>query len=647
VSLVFAATKPQSRLELFLMIAVLALVAVTPLGHEGTSGPVFIAYRLLLVSIICGFLYSFRYKEDPEICPIFVSLCGIYLVLMLVSLLLNSGSRFDGFYIWYQTALLGAGFLTIAAGTREWSAKLKRVVLYGIVVIDLAYFAAALIIGRRPFLVSFVNPNYYASFLLVGFSVAVAATLFETRRRLRISGGAAAILLYYGMTQAWSRGATMAAIAVAMLATIRFCRERKLSRAAIAVILAIVVAAGAVASPVLVRKFLDRGNIDPYNYQRPKIWLAALQIIGAHPLLGVGPGEFYYISKRYSPPVEGTIARYLKRPAIAHSEYLQYAAEAGLPAALLLFTLAGYLVRTAFQRVRRMSPNDRLFQEAAILVAIGLGLHALVDNNWTTPVMAAGLIVFALGDVLPLRDWHFPLRWSPRLLVSTAALLVIVVIHGILVPGLAVSLNQAGEAAYSRQDLERAESMHRLAAALAPANTILLTNAGMVYLDRFITSHNSHWLDAAERLFDEAAATNPNADQPLHYLERVEIQRLTGDPLRDRPIHRRIIEVNRRLLVIDPVNPFVRRNLAEALYNIGDRQGAEGELRRALSYEPNYVPAYLRLAEWFMEAGDTARSEQYRQRGMAVAVKYRNEKPTEAYESLLLGRPASPAAEIR
>ena len=33
--------------------------------------------------------------------------------------------------------------------------------------------------------------------------------------------------------------------------------------------------------------------------------------------MGIGPGEFYNVSKRFSPPVEGTIARYLKRPAIA------------------------------------------------------------------------------------------------------------------------------------------------------------------------------------------------------------------------------------------------------------------------------------------------------------------------------------------
>ena len=101
----------------------------------------------------------------------------------------------------------------------------------------------------------------------------------------------------------------------------------------------------------------------------------------------------------------------------------------------------------------------------------------------------------------------------------------------------------------------------------------------------------------------------------------------------------RIIAIDRDILRIDPVNPFARKNLAEALYNVGDHEGAELELNRALEFEPNYIPAYLRLSDWFNESGDPARSDEYRQRGIAVAVKYQNEKTSEPYESLLLGRP--------
>src|SRR5262249_55628965 len=131
----------------------------------------------------------------------------------------------------------------------------------------------------------------------------------------------------------------------------------------------------------------------------------------------------------------------------------------------------------------------------------------------------------------------------------------------------------------------------------------------------------------------------PNSDQPGHDLERVLIQRLTGDATRDKVVHLRIIDVDRQILTIDPVNPFVRKNLAEALYNVGDHESAERELNRALEFEPNYIPAYLRLSDWFQESGDVLRGTEYRRRGIDVAMKYQNEKTSELYESLLLGRP--------
>src|SRR5262249_36871208 len=153
----------------------------------------------------------------------------------------------------------------------------------------------------------------------------VAIALFEQTKLARIAAVPAALFLYYGMTQAWSRGATLAAMGVVAVGVIRFAKKRGLPRAAATIVVAGALIAAALLSPTLLRKFLDRGEIDPYNYQRPQLWMSALHVINDHPILGVGFGEFYYASKRFSPPVEGVVARYLKRPAIAHNEFLQYA----------------------------------------------------------------------------------------------------------------------------------------------------------------------------------------------------------------------------------------------------------------------------------------------------------------------------------
>ncbi|PYS39048.1 MAG: hypothetical protein DMG14_15465 [Acidobacteria bacterium] len=90
---------------------------------------------------------------------------------------------------------------------------------------------------------------------------------------------------------------------------------------------------------------------------------------------------------------------------------------------------------------------------------------------------------------------------------------------------------------------------------------------------------------------------------------------------------------------VDPFNPFVRKNLAEALYITGQRNEAEYELARALEFEPNYVPGYLTIARWKNEQDNSEQGQQYLQKAIAVVTKYKDFKTNEPYEALLLGRP--------
>src|SRR6185295_14913229 len=142
---------------------------------------------------------------------------------------------------------------------------------------------------------------------------------------------------------------------------------------------------------------------------------------------GVGLSRYYYFAKQFTPAVEGTIARRAKWPNIAHSEYLQYTAEFGIPGALLLFATGGYLALLAWRRANKATtPETSIPQEAAILTAAALSVHALVDNNWTVPVMAAGLAVISQADLLPYRDGiRYPLQsplWRTALVLLFAAI---------------------------------------------------------------------------------------------------------------------------------------------------------------------------------------------------------------------------------
>jgi tetratricopeptide (TPR) repeat protein len=489
-----------------------------------------------------------------------------------------------------------------------------------------------------------VNEDYFATYLLIGVAASVAGAIYAVSPKCRFLCAAAGGLLMFGIIRTASRGAILAAIAMFVVAAIRarqrIPRQVWLFTALIGLILAVKY------SPDLISKFLDRNQSDPYNYARILVWKSSLKVIAEKPLLGVGFGQFVHISKRFSFPVEGQVARYLKRIGMAHSEYLQHMAELGIPAALFLFCLLGYLMFQVWKRTATAWNENRCFHEAAILTAIGVAAHALVDNCWTIPVTAASLSVVSLADPLPLVPRKTPHQWRPLEFVLVAGLMAVIYVHSLIIPALGLHYNDLGHRAFDRDDLANAERFHKTALEIVPHHPIFLDNLGTVYLHRFLKTREPQSLELARAYFDRAITASPRALEPHLHMEAALIRSISGDDKLDTSVHKAILENDVQLLAIDPYLPFPRKNLAGAYYSLGQLDQAFAEMQRALDYEPNYVPAYLVMASWYAERGDTLKSDQYTAIGLAIVNKYRNFKPKEIYENILLGRPEPATANM-
>ena len=632
----------RDRHELAAFISLVLLVAVTPAGKEATHPLVLTIYRTLLLAIVVSYAAFTDRSRLPRLSPAFtVGVVGVIAV-MLISILRWQGSSFEGFYVFYEKVLFIAAFVALAHSAAGRSSAWKYSILGAVVLIEAAYIAGALVLAKRPLLGPFVNPNYLGSFVLPGLAICAATVLLASSTRLRIAAAGLGLFLYYGIGQTASRGATLAGMALLALAGFRAARRRGISLVRIVLAASLLLTVTVAFNPALVRKFVDRGEHDPYNYQRVNVWLGTLRLIGDYPLTGVGLGHFSYVAKLYTPPVESTIARYRRWPNIAHSEYLQYMAEIGVPGALLLFGLGAGLFVLAWRRSGQGDSENRIVQESALLAATGLAVHALVDNNWTAPVMAVGLVVISQADLLPYGSEATPARRSPTWRHAFALLVLGVWLDAALIPSIGLYLNERGHQAHKEKDFERAELNHRYALAILPRHPVLLDNLGIVYLDEFMKTKKPEYLERAEFLFEDSMAENPHFDVPAGHLESTLMQRLTQDPQRDRPIHKRIIETDQHLLRANPFNPFIRKNLAEAFYYIGDRDRACEELLQAIALEPNYVSAYLRLADWYEEAGRVEESARYRNHAIQVVNFYKDKRTTDPFDDLLLGRPPSP-----
>jgi tetratricopeptide (TPR) repeat protein len=266
-----------------------------------------------------------------------------------------------------------------------------------------------------------------------------------------------------------------------------------------------------------------------------------------------------------------------------------------------------------------------------------------VDNCWTIPVTASALVVLSLADPLPhalstaKRDTHR--RWRAPQLVFAGAAIALVYVFSMLIPGLGLYYNDAGHKAYDRSDFAEAERLHLAAIRIVSNHPLFLDNLGMVYLQQAIERREPRLLEPARAYFARAISASPQSLDPHIHMETVLTRLMSGDPARDQELYREIIKVDTELLEIDPFVPFARKNLAGAYYNLGQWDHAMKELQRAIDYEPNYVPGYLQMANWYGEHGDPVASRRYTEAALSIVNKYRNFKPTEAYEGVLLGRP--------
>ncbi len=165
---------------------------------------------------------------------------------------------------------------------------------------------------------------------------------------------------------------------------------------------------------------------------RIEFWREALVAFGTDPVVGAGYGRVASTSVGRI-PVQWAVSP------LAHSGPLQALGEGGLLLAVPLLALLGAAALGLLRRLRRtfdLERPDALVLRAAVVVALLLGAHALVDTDWSYPALAAqaaAVTGIALGVPLPSR--------GPR--VRPAAGLVCVLL-------LAAALGGVGAAAWGQ-----------------------------------------------------------------------------------------------------------------------------------------------------------------------------------------------------
>ena len=118
---------------------------------------------------------------------------------------------------------------------------------------------------------------------------------------------------------------------------------------------------------------------------RSEYWKETLPLIAAYPLTGVGLGAFergFYAFQKVEPMLAIDYA---------HNDYLQVAAELGLPAFAIALCFAGWITRRAFRGALNFGSTDWELRVGLFASLLSIAIHSFVDFNLYIPANAMAL----------------------------------------------------------------------------------------------------------------------------------------------------------------------------------------------------------------------------------------------------------------
>jgi O-antigen ligase len=253
---------------------------------------------------------------------------------------------------------------------------------------------------------TFGQPNPFAGYLNFSFLLALAFLLWSSRIQERCLAGAATAVIAFAAILADSRGAELGLAAAAILLIIvSVHRERA---AALTLLIGVPVLAIAWFShiiPAHIREsLLQQVSLGPVNsanfsvQERLAHWVAGLRMFRAHPILGVGAGNYSAAYARYQVSPD-----WFEALGHAHNYYINAAAETGSLGLLAILAIVGISLFTGWRAARawastkHSSPSPDAQTGWALALGLLAALVAFDVHNLTDDLFVHGMeLQFAL-----------------------------------------------------------------------------------------------------------------------------------------------------------------------------------------------------------------------------------------------------------
>jgi len=258
------------------------------------------------------------------------------------------------------------------------------------------------------------EPNRYAQLMIVLLPLALVPIRHATTRSARVTGTAVALLVLAGVVLSYSRGAAVAlAVLAVALSAVGWLHPARLLAGAVALVVL-----GAVAAPGYYQRvasigtatsvFADNGGRGADGAIRGRMteMLAALHAALDHPVLGVGPAQYWKVYSAQYHQVPGIQFKEIRGTRRAHSLYLELAADTGAVGFTTFLAIVGTAMvalwrarlRYATQRPELSDLATALWLSVFIYMVTGAFLHLAFERYFWFLLALAGASVSVMSN---------------------------------------------------------------------------------------------------------------------------------------------------------------------------------------------------------------------------------------------------------
>ena len=355
-------------------------------------------------------------------------------------------------------------------------------------------------------------------------------------------------------------------------------------------------------------------TFDDRNFSRTmrtRIWADTIAMIVAHPVLGVGPGNFEFLLTDYrSVPSQRAWAALMgsleEVPYFAHNEYLEIWAETGLVGVVAMIWFLGALLWFGITHCRQEeeegdgigSPWSRRAVTAGCLCGLAAAVvHAFFSFNFQDATSATHIWLFA-GIIVGLNRDRIPVHAGLHSRVARAVTLG----AGLAVAGSAAAIAVCALVgdAYYFQALRHSKFQYYQSAAEHLRQAVDWRDQAFRHhhelgrIAQYLGRHGE--AEIALRRSLELHPTNPAA------------MRLLGKALVSQARPEEAVSVFKRVVAIEPLTAGNHTLLADALRQSGLHEDAIEVRKQVLSLRPDDASVWMSLGIQYQEVGQISES---------------------------------------